>query len=106
MLDTGFGLVGEFGAGFARGRAGESRVNRANTAIAAEKDRSGIGAETNELRKFIRDFAGRTSQQDRIRNRKFFDEGFDSRLIFRGIARSFKTQTDYLQTAGVILLVE
>ena len=106
MLDAGFGFAGEFGAGFASGRTGKAGVNAANAAIAAEKDRSRIRAETNELRKLVRDFTDGTGQQDRIRNHKFLDEGFDSRLIFSRIAGSLKSQTDNFQSARVVVLVE
>src|ERR1700730_5511204 len=106
MLDGGLSFAGEQDAGFAGGGAGESGVNAADAAIATEIDGSRIGAETDELRKLVRDFVDGAREQDRIRNGKLLDERGDAGLVFQRIARGFKTQTDNFQAAGVIFPVQ
>ena len=106
VLDSGLSFAGELDAGFACGGAGESGVDGTDASVAAEKDCSGIGAETDELRKLVRDFVDGAREQDRIRNGKLLDERGDAGLVFQRIARGFKTQTDNFQAAGVIFPVQ
>ncbi len=95
VLDGGLSFAGEQDAGFAGGRAGESGVDGTDAAVAAEKNCSGIGTETDELRKLVRDLVDGASEQDRIWNGELIDERGDAGLVFQWIARGFKTRPSF-----------